>query len=245
MNCADEGGWGRSADLTGTGGGRPLDFEGVTKEGACAGIADVDDVGSVGDSDGVAMADDAFVDNTFRVDGGVVEGVDREREEAGPDDAESCDGSSVEGDRGKTLDNDGEPVGVFGDVAEINRGVWVDANDFDSGGTAGGESRELADAEIEGAMASSGDVDTKGDADFSGEHFVAASRALSLNSCRMSSLLRAFGESLSPELLVGSFASCLFVESVDSIRGFKVSDEPFFSSTFASCFFRSADSSWA
>ena len=86
-------------------------------------------------------------------------------------------------------------------------------------------------------MAASGDFDTKGDADFGGEELAAASRAFSTNSCRMSSLLRAFGEPCSLELLVGSFASCLFVDSVDWIRGFMVSEEPFCSSTFASCFF--------
>ena len=77
LNCVGNGGWGRSADLTWSGGGRPLDFEGVTKDGACAGIADADEVSSAGDLDGVAMADNAFGDNTCCVDGGVVQGVDR------------------------------------------------------------------------------------------------------------------------------------------------------------------------
>ena len=183
------------------------------------------------------MADDTFGDDTCRIDGGVVQGVDREREEAGPDDAESCDISSVEGDGGKAPDDDGEPADAFGDIAVADRSGCVDANDFDSGGPAGRENRELADAKIEGAMAASGDVDTKGDADFGGEQLVAASRPLSTNSCRMSSLLRAFAESDSLELLVGGFASCLFVESVDCIRGFMVFREPFCSSTCASCLF--------
>ena len=230
----DNGGWGRSADLTWRGGGRSLDLEGVTKDGGCAGIADADDVSSAGDLDGMAMTDDAFGDNTCCVDGGVVQGVDRERKEAVPDDAESCDGSFIEGDGGKASDDDGKPADAFGDIAEGDRRSRVDANEFGGGGFAGRENGELADAELEGAMVASGDVDTKGDAGFSGEQLVAASRALSINSCRMSSLLRAFGESHSLELLVGRFASCLFVESVDCIWGFMVFEESFGSFTFAS-----------
>lgn len=222
LNCADEGGWGRSADLTWRGGGPPLDFEGVAKDGVCTGIANADEVSLASDTDGVAMVDHVFGDNTCCVDGGVVQGDDREWEEVEPDDAESWDISSVEDDGGKAPDNACEPADAFGNIAEVDRRGCVDANDFDSGGSAGRESRELADAEIEGAMAASGDVDTKGDADFGGEWLVAASRALSINSCRMSSLLRAFGESLSLELLVGSFAFCLLVELVDSVRSFMV-----------------------
>lgn len=237
LNCVDNEGWGRSADLTWRGGGRSLDLGGVTKDGACAGIANADGVSSAGDSDGVAMADDAFGDNACCVDGGVVQGVDREREEAVPDDAESRDGSFVEGDGGEAPDDGGEPADAFGNIAEVDRSGCVDANVFDSGGSAGRENCELADAEVEGAMAASGDVDTKGDADFGGEQLAAASRPLSTNSCRMSSLLRALEESHSLELRIGTFASCSFVESVDCTRDFMAFEEPFCSSTFASCFF--------
>ena len=203
LNCADEGGWGRSADRAGRrGGSPPLDFKGVTKAGACAGIAGTDEVSSTGDSDGVAVVDRAFGENTCCVDGGLVQGVDREQEEAGPDDTESCD-ISGECDGVKAPDDVGVPP----------------------------------NAGREGTMVASGDVDTRGDADFGGELLVAASRALSRNSCRMSSLLRAFGESLSPALLVGDFASCLFVELVDSVRGFMIFEGRFCSCTLASCFF--------
>ena len=71
-------------------------------------------MGSAGDLDGVAMADDAFGGDTCRVDGGVVHDVDREWGEAGPDDAKSRDVPSVDGDADRLLDGDCGTADVFG-----------------------------------------------------------------------------------------------------------------------------------
>lgn len=204
LNCADKACWGSPSVRAGRrGGSESLDLKGVvTKPGACAGIASADEVSSAGDLDSVTMLDRAFGEDTSCVDGGVVQGVDKEREEAGPDDTESCD-ISGEGDGVKAPADVGEPP----------------------------------NAGIEGAMVASGNAATRGDADFDGALLVAASRAFSRNSCRMSSLLRAFRESLPSESLRGSFASCVFVELVDSVRGFMVFEGRFCSSTLTSCFF--------
>ena len=186
----DDGGWGGAADPIGRGGNWLLGFEGESKVEACADVADVDDLGCGGASEGVVVADDAFGGDTCRVNGGVVDGVDREWEEAGPDDAESRDVSSVDGDTGRIVDGDGGPADVFGGIAEVNKRVCVGAKDFDDDGTAERNNPGVADADLEGAMESSVDVDTEGDANFK-EHFVAANRIFSRNSCCISSLLRA------------------------------------------------------
>ncbi len=63
-------------------------------------------------------------------------GVDREWEEAGPDDAESPDVSAVDGDADRISDEDAGPSDVFGDIGEVNKEVCVDADDVDNDGSA-------------------------------------------------------------------------------------------------------------
>ena len=180
----------------------------------------------------MAMADDAFGVDTCLVNGGVVHGVDREWGEAGPDDAESRDVPSVDGDADRLLDGDGGPADNFGCIAGVDKEVCVDANDHMNAGIAGRSNDEVAVAGTEGAIGSRVDVDTK-DVDF--EHFVAATRAFSINSCCISSLVRAFRDSLSPHFLVGFPASCLFLESLNSIWCSIGFEDPFWSSAFANC----------
>ena len=231
----DERGWGGAADTIGRGGSWLPGFEGEPKDRPCPDIADADDVGSADTLVGVAMADDAFGGDTCRVDGGVVNVVDREWGEARPDDADS---TSIEGDDDKIFVGDGGPVDVLGGIAEVDKAVCVDAYDSDSDGIGGRDNRGVADAGTEGAIGSSVDVDTEGGANIDFEHVVAATRAFSINSCCISSSLRAFIGSLSLEFLVGSFASCLFVELVlvDAISALIVNEDPFWFSAFANCF---------
>ena len=153
--------------------------------------------------------------------------------EAGPDDAESRDVSSVDGDADRLFDGDGGPADVFSGIGEIDKVVRVDVNDFDNDGTAGRDNGGVDVTGTEGAIGNCVDVDTE-DGDF--EHFVAASRALSMNSCCISSLLRALGDSLSSDFLLRVSPSCLVLELLGSIRDLMVFEDPFWSSAFANCF---------
>lgn len=155
------------------------------------------------------MANGAFGGDMCCFDGGVVPGVDRRWGKAGPDDGESRDAPSDDGVSDRLLDGDGGPADVLGGINEVDKEARADTHDFDNNGTAGRDNGGAAVAGTEGAMGSRVDVGTKG-VDF--EHFVAAIRTFSLNSCCISSMLRPFGDSFSSKFLVRFSASFLFME---------------------------------
>ena len=76
-------------------------------------------------------------------------------------------------------------------------------------------------------MGSGVDVDSEGGANVDFEHVAAAARTFSKISCCISSLLRAFRDTHSPEFPVWVSASCLFGELLDSVRGLMVFGDPF------------------
>ena len=229
-------GWGGPTDAIGRGGSPPLGLEGEGLNGSCPDIANADDVDTAGGLDGVAMADDASGGDTCRVDGGVMYGVDKGWGEAGPVDAEAPDVLFVDGDADRLLDNDSGPADIFGGIAELDTKVCVGANNFDEDRNAGGDNHGVADTETEGAMGSGVEIGSKGDVKIDFERFAAAVRTFSRSSCRISSALRAFGESLSSEFLLEFSASCLFVYLSNSSRGLMVFKDPFWSSALAKCF---------
>ena len=111
-------------------------------------------------------------------------------------------------------------------------------NDLDKRVSPGGDGRGVADAGMEGTMASGLEIEPEGD-DFA--HFAGAARTFGRSSCCISSLLRAVGESLSSECFLGLSASCLFVEFLELVRDLIVFEDPSWSSAFANCFVRPAD----
>ena len=151
-------------------------------------------MGSAGGLGSVAVAVDVSGGDTCRVDGFVVYGIDREKGEAGPDDAEPRDAPSVDGDDDRPINGDDGPANLSGCIAEVAKEICADANDFDKRGSPGGNGRGIADAGMEGTMGSGVGVEPGGD-DF--VPFAAVPRTFLRSYCCTSSLLRAFGGSYS------------------------------------------------